>query len=209
MKVTEAKIEANRRNAQKSTGPKNTGQNQRNAARFELMMQGITELDEFFGFSLTLDNLRKEFKPVGEIEDLLVWRLAILSVRLRRAATLEAEYIRSEVERPKVLRAMQQQEVERVVNQDGQKLDWGWQPRLEIAEVEHLTNTFQRYETTIENKLFRTLHELERLQRMRNGEKLPAPRSVEVNVHKGGDDEGEIIMPRNRRNGRNGRALEG
>ena len=32
-------------------------------------------------------------------------------------------------------------------------------------------------------KLYRTLHELERLQRLRQGERLPAPVAVDVTVH--------------------------
>ena len=43
--------------------------------------------------------------------------------------------------------------------------------------------TFQRYETALENKLFRVMHELERLQRMRQGERLPAPAVADVTVH--------------------------
>lgn len=206
MKLTDAKIEANRRNAQKSTGPKNTAHSKMNAAKFELMVQGVTELDEFFGFPATLARLRREFKPVGEIEELLVWRLAILSLRLRRGATLEAEFITSELGRPKFLRAMQQREVERAASEDGERIDWGWQPRLEVAEVGHLTDTFQRYETAVESKLFRTLHELERLQRMRRGELLPAPVAMEVSVHEEEDEEGPVIDGRSGTDGRNGKS---
>jgi len=41
----------------------------------------------------------------------------------------------------------------------------------------------QRYESMIALKLYRTLHELERLQRLRQGERLPAPAAVDVTVH--------------------------
>ena len=37
--------------------------------------------------------------------------------------------------------------------------------------------TFQRYDTALENKLFRAM------QRMRQGERLPAPTAVDVTVH--------------------------
>ena len=42
---------------------------------------------------------------------------------------------------------------------------------------------FQRYETAIENKLYRAIHELERIQRMRKGEFVPAPQSLDVSIH--------------------------
>jgi hypothetical protein len=37
-----------------------------------------------------------------------------------------------------------------------------------------------RYETSLQHQLFRTLTHLERLQRMRQGENVPAPLTVEV-----------------------------
>ena len=38
-----------------------------------------------------------------------------------------------------------------------------------------------RYETTIENRLYKALHELERLQRLRGGQSVPAPLILESN----------------------------
>jgi hypothetical protein len=43
--------------------------------------------------------------------------------------------------------------------------------------------TFQRYETSVENKLFRHMHEAERLRRLIQGEKLPPPVAVDIAVH--------------------------
>jgi hypothetical protein len=37
-----------------------------------------------------------------------------------------------------------------------------------------------RYETKLERQMYRAMAQLERLQRMRNGEVLPAPMSVAV-----------------------------
>jgi hypothetical protein len=48
--------------------------------------------------------------------------------------------------------------------------------------VQRLVNIFQRYEAAIALKLFRTLHELERVQRMRSGEQVPAPAAVDVTI---------------------------
>ena len=36
-----------------------------------------------------------------------------------------------------------------------------------------------RYETTLERQLYRAMHQLERLQRMRKGEDIPAPLTME------------------------------
>jgi hypothetical protein len=39
-----------------------------------------------------------------------------------------------------------------------------------------------RYETMIERQMYKALNELERLQRTRGGEKIPAPISIDVNL---------------------------
>jgi hypothetical protein len=40
-----------------------------------------------------------------------------------------------------------------------------------------------RYETTLERQLYRAMNQLERLQRMRQGELVPAPLTMEVNTN--------------------------
>jgi hypothetical protein len=47
----------------------------------------------------------------------------------------------------------------------------------------NLVSGFQRYETSLENKLYRDLNYLERLQRMQKGESVPAPESIDVSIH--------------------------
>jgi len=37
-----------------------------------------------------------------------------------------------------------------------------------------------RYQTALERQMFRTMNQLERLQRMRHGESIPAPLTMEV-----------------------------
>ncbi|PYJ78633.1 MAG: hypothetical protein DME22_26710 [Verrucomicrobia bacterium] len=41
--------------------------------------------------------------------------------------------------------------------------------------ADSLANTFARYETAIENRLFRALNQLKQMQRLRRGERLPLP----------------------------------
>jgi hypothetical protein len=46
----------------------------------------------------------------------------------------------------------------------------------------NLVSGFQRYETAIENKLYRAINQLARLQRRRHGEFVPAPETVDVSI---------------------------
>lgn len=65
-------------------------------------------------------------------------------------------------------------------------VDAGLPARLSASDVETL-QTFQRYETSVENKFYRALNQLERLQRMRRGDKIAAPAAADINVHHGSD----------------------
>ena len=105
------------------------------------------------------EDLVKETNPVGTIENVLIESAGMDILRLRRARRLEGEHINSSLN-PHGLRA-------------GMRLD----------SVHPLVSVFQRYEGTILQRLLRILHELERLQRMRQGEQLPAPAALDVSVH--------------------------
>jgi hypothetical protein len=100
--VTTAKIEANRMNSKRSTGPRTQG-GKRNS-RFNALTLGLfakhvvipicdgykAEKD----FQLLLDGLHKEFEPVGLYEEWLVARVAESMWRLRRATRCESGSVR-------------------------------------------------------------------------------------------------------------------
>jgi hypothetical protein len=67
-------------------------------------------------------------------------------------------------------------------------LDPGLPARLSAAAVDILCNKFQRYESAIENKLYRAVNALERLQRLRAGEDIPAPAVGDLAVHSAGTE---------------------
>ena len=188
MKVTEAKREANRRNAQKSTGPRKFGAGV-DSETLGFMALGISIIDQSDCLEENIEILERQYKPEGPLEDFLVERIATLMMRARRAEVLEAEYITGEVTSPKFMRTMHEAEIDKFAEKAGVEVAWGFHPRLGQPEVEHLTDTFQRYETAIENKLYRAVHELERLQRIRRGEQVPAPAALEVGVSSNREEE--------------------
>ena len=90
---TPKQIQANRRNALQSTGPK-TAEGKAvvklNAVRHGLLSQEILLPDEAPQvLDDLLDGLRAEFEPVGYMENLLVDRIATLCWRLKRLHTIE------------------------------------------------------------------------------------------------------------------------
>ena len=104
-----ARIEANRRNAQKSTGPKSKAGKEKskmNALKHGLVAQAtmipVGEAKENdTEFTELLDRVMAEFEPQGFIEEILAERIAICYWRLRRAAYAEVGEIRKSLDTSK------------------------------------------------------------------------------------------------------------
>lgn len=109
-------------------------------------------------------------------------QIALGMVRLKRAAWLEAEFTTVQLglpitkTHPRLQQLLADAETVEVI-------DPGLPSRLSSEGMDALVSKFGRYETQLENRPFRHLHELERLQRLRGGEHVPAPASVDVAVH--------------------------
>ena len=97
-------IEANRRNAKKSTGPRTAAGKTKvamNAVKHGLLAQQVVlpneDEDEFTEFTIRLAH---ELQPVGELEDLLLGMIAACAWRLRRLQRVEKglfiEYVHEE-----------------------------------------------------------------------------------------------------------------
>jgi hypothetical protein len=145
-----ARIAANRRNAQKSTGPK-TPQGKTmsswNSTRHGLLSKRLPFL---FGrskkqFSRLLRSLQQDLEPVGTLEEVLVEKIAQEYWRLSVAAWHEAEDLSRE-------KPFQHTSIDRIL----------------------------RYQTTTNRQLFQAMNQLERLQRLRKGEDVPAPMTMQV-----------------------------
>jgi hypothetical protein len=182
--IHDTRTDANRRNSRRSTGPNDTTSTRYNAVKHGLLAEGVTELDNPETFRAFCAKLETELKPIGEVENFLARQIALDMVRLKRVALLEAEFTTAQLNppitetHPGLQQILTQEDRETVV-----VIDPGIPSRLSAEAVDALASKFGRYETQIENRLFRHLHELERLQRLRHGEHVPAPASVDVAVH--------------------------
>jgi hypothetical protein len=95
-------FEANRRNAQKSTGPKTDEgkrQSRRNAMRHglcaETVIETVEDVDDYKGFEAAIT---ADFDAETAVERELVLRLASLLWRTRRATSIETDLIRFQTE---------------------------------------------------------------------------------------------------------------
>jgi hypothetical protein len=169
--ASKKQIAANRENAKKSTGPKDTSLTRLNALKHgilskEVLLKGESKRDlEELG-----RRLRQELAPQGELEIILVDRIVSSIWRLKRALKVESALMSYEYE-------------------DGLYDDWDEKPKDQrLVYKGMLVGSYHevvlRYETTIERQIYRALHELIRLQGARKGEKPPAPIAVDVDVNK-------------------------
>lgn len=100
--TSEAQIEANRRNAQRSTGPRTEAGkavSRRNALRHGLaartLMTAGEDVAEFEAFA---EDLRHDLAPEGAMEEALVQRIVLCAWRLERIARIEADILMADSE---------------------------------------------------------------------------------------------------------------
>lgn len=187
-----AKVAANQSNAAKSTGPISTTSTRFNATKHGLLSQGITELDRPQGFHGLFAESICAGSPVAiekgadtcrRLEEECVAQIAVLTVRIRKARVLEAEAFTAHLNPPETVSHAGEFAF------DARALGWtevsdpGLPAQVSPEALDQINRTILRYESAIENKLFRWLNQLERLQRRRQVETLPAPEALDVNVH--------------------------
>ena len=164
------KAEANRQNAQKSTGPKTPEGKAAvslNALKHGLLSNEILLPGEDEEALRELDErLRGELQPDGVVEVLLVDRVTSLLWRLRRLGRVESGIFVRE-------------SYGDVTGPDTSALGLAF---IRDGNSANAFSKLSRYETTIERGLYRALHELERRQAARLGGNVPAPLAVDIDV---------------------------
>jgi hypothetical protein len=170
---TEKQIRANRLNALKAGVKTEEG---KAAVRLNAVSHGFFSRDLLLPGEDTsqLDSFRErffsEFQPVGEMETLLVERILSSAWRLKRLVGSERVQLHMSTYKP---------------------VDSSHTIRMVDYRYSDLHDVM-RYETTLERQIYRAMHELERLQKMRMGEAVPPPLAVDVAVSA---DSGNELLP--------------
>ncbi len=182
--TTDKQLQANRDNAKLGgvKSPEGKAVSKFNALKHGLLSgeillkgendQSLTELGK---------QIRESLHPVGELEMLLTDRIIANFWRLRRV--MEVEKAAMEWEKFDDHISIN---LDFGVGKKDEALEKEQERRKKIRDMVANNNTEQilRYETTIERSIYRALHELQRLQASRLGEKPPAPISVDVDISK-------------------------
>jgi hypothetical protein len=156
--TSQKQVDANRENAKKGGVKTDEGKavSKYNALKHGILSKQILFEGEDENELLELEKkLRSELSPASEIELLLVDKIASSIWRLKRALSFEKDDV--------------------IFTSDfdgtvGLKAD---------------ADRFFRYETMLERSIYKALHELERIQAKRNGEKVPPPIALDVDISNG------------------------
>lgn len=157
--TSERRIEANRRNAQKSTGPRTSAG--KAAVALNGVKHGLLSREALVHGEREADlvefgrRLRAQLAPDGALELLLADRIVSCAWRLRRLLRVES----------------------RLFKDDGIQLEQAFS-----AHGREKMAVLSRYEATIERSLYKALHELQRLQAARQGKTVSPPQAMDVDV---------------------------
>ncbi|MEX2260514.1 MAG: hypothetical protein WD696_01110 [Bryobacteraceae bacterium] len=173
--ATRKQREANRRNAQKSTGPQTA--EGRAAVRFNALKHGLAADvllpgEDEAAFNEILEDLRARFQPIDAVENILVNQMAMAYWRQSRYLQIEAGFYSLRTDE------LPHDFADRYTETSlrcrlGYILD-------KDAKGPQTLATLSRYETRAERSFYRALHELQRLQAGREGQQVPVPEVVEV-----------------------------
>jgi len=177
--ATEAQIIANRRNAQKSTGPQTTqGKNaiSQNAVKHGLSArQAVISSESQADFRLYREQILAELTPASPMESILAERIVTLSWRLKRTQRIQNQTIDAlnAPDIPNLLSKLPQWL--RNPSNSASELPLG---RLAIKDFANarVLDLLLMYERRIEHSLYRTILELQRLnllKKLNAGSEMP------------------------------------
>ena len=172
--ISEKQLEANRENAKLGGVKTQEGKeiSKMNALKHGLLSKMVLiEGEDEQSFIELGKQLRFGLKPIGELESLLLDRMIANFWRLRRANEVEKNFM------------------ERMKNYDDDDYDFSRETEEQKARrrmasmiVHGSIEKIIRYESFIEKSIYKSLHELQRIQAVRSGDKVPAPLVVDVDV---------------------------
>ena len=197
--ISPQKLAANRRNAQLSTGPRTEegkSRSRHNALKHGILGSAVLitsgeGAEDPAEFDELLSALRRDLAPVGRLEEMMVEKIAVCWWRQKRSLRCETGLIRRDfVPRPE---PPTYPPLEKALQELVSFTGYDPRPIKHIPELDAIKDhrylplgeqldQILRYETTIQRQRFYAINQLERLQRARKGEHIPAPVNVQVST---------------------------
>lgn len=170
--VTEIQLKANQKNAKLGGVKTKEGKAiiKFNALDHGILRQTLTAYEKDFYLEIHAD-LINQYDPPTIFEKILIERITVYYLKLFRVQKAEQEYMNSTIN-PHVVKMTglpNPHELylrEEVVNE-------GYIPQITEENIQKLADVFSRYEITLENRLYKAFHELERAIMLRKGKLSP------------------------------------
>lgn len=155
--ITEKQLEANRENSKLGGVKTEEG---KEVSRFNAVKHGILKesISEYEGFNYhnLYNSLSSDFPPQNTVEEILIERIAVAYIKLLRVAKAEAELMKTAID-PTI--------VSKVLDFDTFKERDGYKPVVTTSHMEYLSSYYARYETSIENRMYKAINKLLELKR--------------------------------------------
>ena len=171
--ISEKQLEANRENAKLGGVKTEEGKavSKYNALKHGILSKEVLLKGEDEKTLIEIGKkLRTELEPQTELELVLVDRITANVWRLKRVMQIEREMIDDDRSTTDYLGNAKEKTL-------GEALSYDFSNNDTYGKL-------IRYEASIERGIYKALHELQRIQAARNGEKPPAPIAVDVDVSK-------------------------
>ena len=152
--TSQRKIESNRRNSLRSTGPRNTQRTRHNAIRYGLLAAGLTEWDDPAEYQENIHALTAIYASSDPLDTFLIEHIARDMVRSRRTARLEAETITALSSRPDPSSDPTSDRCSPMID-----------PMIMKAHAGPVLDRLERYTSAALNRMLRCRRELERMRR--------------------------------------------
>ena len=188
--ATTEQTKANRKNAQKSTGPKTDDGKaavSQNAVKHGLFAESVIKGENEADYEDFHDNFLAELDPVGAVELMLAERAVNLAWRLRRAERMQNQVIEDMIGRKvtnnPARRARECYYINKGIRLNDPRVDLDDLPLGRIATSDWSSNKvldrMLMYERRIENSMMKTMRELERRQLIRLFQQQEAEQELE------------------------------
>jgi len=169
--ISQKQLEANRENAKLGGVKTEEGKaiSRYNAIKHGLLTKMVLLPSEDENALIEINKqLRSDLKPASELENILVDRIVANTWRLGRVMKIEKEMMEKDCE---------------YENWNGQIQKRSIGEALSYDFANHDTyGKLIRYETSIERGIYKALHELQRIQATRSGERPILPMAVDVDI---------------------------
>jgi hypothetical protein len=125
-----------------------------NAISHGSLVESVTEYEKV-DYEAIYNELRADFNPRNILEELILERIAVAYIKLFRVTKAETEFMQSCLN-PSVEFTLLKPLLEKQ----------GYEPQIVTNEVEKLTSIYGRYETSVENRLYKAINKLIELKKI-------------------------------------------